>query len=295
MSRMDFTPAETTVIGVRDSTVRSADSSKDSAAPRCTPPRPPVANTPMPARAASTDVAATVVPPVIFRAIAIPMSRLLTLTTDSSDAMRSRSAGDRPILATPSISAMVAAVTPASARIASNCRAASRLPGRGRPCEMIVDSRATTGAPAASAALTLGDTSTREDGTARLSHRGTASRSLAPVAAHVAQRLARRVPGQLVPDNSPGPRDGLRAHPGHVRGEQQARGGPEGMPGGQRLRVGDVERGPQSSRAQLGQQRAGVHDRAAGRVDQQRMVVHGAEEQSVYGSLCGGVEVDEKD
>jgi hypothetical protein len=34
-----------------------------------------------------------------------------------------------------------------------------------------VDSRATTGSPAASAALTLGDTSTREDGTARLSHR----------------------------------------------------------------------------------------------------------------------------
>ena len=161
---MDFTPAETTVIGVLDSTVRSADSSKVSLAPRCTPPRPPVANTRMPARAASTDVAATVVPPVTFLATAMAMSRLLTLTTDSSVAMRSSSSGVRPTLGTPSTSAIVAAVTPWPARIASNSRAASRLPGRGRPCEMIVDSSATTGAPDRSAALTGGDTSTR-DGT----------------------------------------------------------------------------------------------------------------------------------
>src|SRR5216684_3495757 len=84
MSRMDFTPAETTVIGVLDSTVRSADSSKVSLAPRCTPPRPPVANTRMPARAASTDVAATVVPPVTFLAIAMAMSRRPTSTTDDT-------------------------------------------------------------------------------------------------------------------------------------------------------------------------------------------------------------------
>ena len=71
------------MIGVLDRTVRSADSSNVSAAPRCTPPRPPVANTRMPARAASTEVAATVVPPVAFLAIAMPISRLLTLTTDS--------------------------------------------------------------------------------------------------------------------------------------------------------------------------------------------------------------------
>ena len=160
---MDFTPAETTVIGVLDSTVRSADSSKVSLAPRCTPPRPPVANTRMPARAASTDVAATVVPPVTFLAIAMAMSRLLILTTDSSAAMRSSSSGARPIFGTPSTSAIVAAVTPWPARIASNWMAASRLPGRGRPCEMIVDSSATTGVPASSAALTAGDTSTRDD------------------------------------------------------------------------------------------------------------------------------------
>src|SRR5215469_14431022 len=163
MSRMDLTPAETTVTGVRDSTVRSADSSKVSPAPRCTPPRPPVANTRIPARSASTDVAATVVPPVTFLAIAMAMSRLLTLTTDSSAATRSSSSGVRPILATPSTSAIVAAVTPWPARMASNSRAASRLPGRGRPCEMIVDSSATTGAPDRSAALTGADTSTRDD------------------------------------------------------------------------------------------------------------------------------------
>src|SRR5580692_9117428 len=156
---MDFTPADITVIGVLDSTVRSADSSKVWLAP----PRPPVANTRTPARAASTDVAATVVPPVTFLATAMAMSRLLTLTTVSSAATRSSSAGVRPILATPSTSAIVAAVTPWPARMASNSRAASRLPGRGRPCEMIVDSSATTGAPDRSAALTGGDTSTRDD------------------------------------------------------------------------------------------------------------------------------------
>ena len=49
MSRMDFTPAETTVIGTSASTLRSADSSNVSEARRWTPPRPPVAKTRMPA------------------------------------------------------------------------------------------------------------------------------------------------------------------------------------------------------------------------------------------------------
>ena len=63
-SRIDFTPAQTTTSDVRDSAVRSADSSKVSAACRCTPPRPPVANTPMPAAAASSAVLDTVVAPL---------------------------------------------------------------------------------------------------------------------------------------------------------------------------------------------------------------------------------------
>ncbi len=114
-------------------------------------------------------MAATVVPPVTFRAIAMPMSRLLTLTADSSAAMRSRSWEFRPTFGTPSMIAIVAGVTPWRLRIASNSHAALRLPGRGRPCEMIVDSSATTGARAASASLTAGETFTRDD-TARLSH-----------------------------------------------------------------------------------------------------------------------------
>ena len=48
MSRIDFTPAQTTQIPTRASVPRSADSSKLSRAPRCTPPSPPVANTRMP-------------------------------------------------------------------------------------------------------------------------------------------------------------------------------------------------------------------------------------------------------
>ncbi len=51
----------------------------------------------------------------------------------------------------------MAGVTPALASISSNDRAAARLPGRGSPWEMIVDSSATTGRPAASAARTAGD------------------------------------------------------------------------------------------------------------------------------------------
>src|SRR5580704_18578901 len=247
MSRMDFTPAETTVIGVLDSNVRSADSSKVSLAPRCTPPRPPVANTRMPARAASTDVAATVVPPVTFLAIAMAMSRLLTLTTDSSVAMYSSSSRARPIFGTPSTRAIVAAVTEWPARIASNSRAASRLPGRGRPCEMIVDSSATTGVPACNAALTAGDTSTRDD-TGTIVSLSVRAAGLVPLLADdVEQRLARGVAGQLVPDEGHDARDGRGHRAGHMGREQQAGGGPERMSGGKRLGVGDGEGGAQSA------------------------------------------------
>ena len=58
---MDFTPAQIMVISTFAKAVRSADSSKDSFAPRCTPPSPPVAKTWIPANAAMCAVAATVV------------------------------------------------------------------------------------------------------------------------------------------------------------------------------------------------------------------------------------------
>ena len=157
MSSTDFTPALTTVIGVFARVVRSADSSNVSVAPRCTPPSPPVANTRIPASAARCDVAATVVAALPPRAWMIGRSRTLALARSSS-AMRRTPSSSRPIRGMPSSTAIVAGVTPWSRRIVSNSRAASRLRGRGSPCEMIVDSSATTGAPRSSAAETSSET-----------------------------------------------------------------------------------------------------------------------------------------
>ena len=69
MSRIDFTPAQTTATSVWPSSVRSAEMSKLVSAPRCTPPSPPVTKTRMPASAASRIVAATVVAPCAPRAM----------------------------------------------------------------------------------------------------------------------------------------------------------------------------------------------------------------------------------
>ena len=49
MSRMDLTPALTTMTGVRASSRRSADMSMVDSAPLCTPPVPPVTNVLIPA------------------------------------------------------------------------------------------------------------------------------------------------------------------------------------------------------------------------------------------------------
>ena len=65
MSRIDFTPAEMTATSVRDSSVRSAETSIELSAPWCTPPRPPVTNTRMPASPAMRIVLATVVAPCL--------------------------------------------------------------------------------------------------------------------------------------------------------------------------------------------------------------------------------------
>ena len=65
MSRIDFTPAEMTATSVRESSVRSADTSIESSPPWCTPPSPPVTNTRMPASPAMRIVLATVVAPCV--------------------------------------------------------------------------------------------------------------------------------------------------------------------------------------------------------------------------------------
>ncbi len=163
-SRIDFTPAHTTSTPVRDSVVRSADSSKVSCAPRWTPPRPPVAKTVMPAAAARCAVEATVVEPTPPRAAIAASSRTLTLVASSSLASRSRAASSSPIRACPSITATVAGTAPPSRTACSNSRARRALSGRGRPWLMIVLSSATTAWPAARASRTSSCTSTGSSG-----------------------------------------------------------------------------------------------------------------------------------
>lgn len=95
ISKMDLGPEATTATGVRPSSVRSADISiarrdqiwqtdraqySQTSPPRCTPPKPPVAKTRMPARWARTMVPAMVVPPYILEAHAADISLLETLT-----------------------------------------------------------------------------------------------------------------------------------------------------------------------------------------------------------------------
>mmetsp|Transcript_8340 Transcript_8340/g.19662 ORF Transcript_8340/g.19662 Transcript_8340/m.19662 type:complete len:242 (-) Transcript_8340:96-821(-) len=159
MSRIDLIPALTTSTGVRPSSTTSADTSIELSPPRCTPPMPPVTKTAMPALCASSIVLLTVVPPCALRATACARSRLDTLRTSPAEpscAKRSSSSSVRPMQHTPSRIAMVAGVAPQDRTTSSTSRAVLRLSGYGIPCEMIVDSRATTGRRSASARFTSG-------------------------------------------------------------------------------------------------------------------------------------------
>ena len=97
--------------------------------------------------------AATVVAPLAPRAARMGRSRTLAFARSSSAIRRTPSASS-PMRGTPSSTATVAGVTPVSRKMLSNSSAAAWLRGRGRPWLMMVDSRATTGRPAASAAAT---------------------------------------------------------------------------------------------------------------------------------------------
>ena len=100
MSRIDLTPALTTMTGVRPSSHRSALTSIDASPPRWTPPMPPVTKMPMPAACASNIVHDTVVPPCAFMATARAESRRDTLPTAPSSpsfAKRSSSSSSRPM------------------------------------------------------------------------------------------------------------------------------------------------------------------------------------------------------
>src|SRR4051812_366041 len=158
MSRIDFTPAQTTQIPTRASVPRSADSSNVSRAPRCTPPSPPVANTRMPARSATCAVAATVVAPCPPRVSTGARSRTPHLRTPSVSASSASDASSSPTRSSPAMTAIVAGTAPCSRTAASISRATGRFSGRGSPWAMIVLSSATTGRPSASAVSTSGST-----------------------------------------------------------------------------------------------------------------------------------------
>ena len=158
MSRIDFTPAETTATSVRESSVRSAETSMESSAPWWTPPSPPVTNTRMPASPAIRIVLATVVAPWAPVATTYGRSRTLTLQMSPSEPSSSSSSSSRPTVGRPSSTAMVAGTAPPSRTICSTSRAIATLCGYGMPWLMMVDSSATTGRPAARASATSGAT-----------------------------------------------------------------------------------------------------------------------------------------
>ena len=158
-SRIDFTPAQTTATGVVASDCRSADSSQVLRASRCTPPRPPVAKTRMPARAARCEVAATVVAPV-------PPARgqrRQVAGADLHDVVAGRDRAQRisssPTQARPSTTAMVAGTAPAAAYGIFDLARDPEVVG---PRETVADDggleRDDRAAPAASASATSGRT-----------------------------------------------------------------------------------------------------------------------------------------
>jgi hypothetical protein len=154
-SRIDFAPLHTTATDVVASSSMSALTSNDRAAPRWTPPIPPVAMTAIPAAWASRRVALTVVEASLPAARSGPRSRDPAFATCAcGSARRSRSAPGAPTIALPSTMAVVAGTAPCARTAASAAWAVSRLCGGGSPCAMSDDSRATTGRPSASAART---------------------------------------------------------------------------------------------------------------------------------------------
>mmetsp|Transcript_93880 Transcript_93880/g.236550 ORF Transcript_93880/g.236550 Transcript_93880/m.236550 type:complete len:250 (-) Transcript_93880:88-837(-) len=129
-SRMLLAPAQTTQTGVRPSSVRSAEVSQDSSAPRCTPPIPPVTKREIPAAFASSIVLETVVAPFSLAATTAARSRRETfLQARPRRARASSCSGPMPMCTLPSKMPIVAGVTPRSRRMASTSRAVSTFCG----------------------------------------------------------------------------------------------------------------------------------------------------------------------
>lgn len=163
MSRMDFTPLETTHTGVRPSSSKSEDMSPVVVESRWTPPTPPVAKIGMPQRWAMSIVAATVVPADACRESRYGRSRREAFSTLSDEPSCSSSVGVRPTLIRPLRMPMVAGVEPFSRMICSMRWHVSTFFGRGRPCVRMAVSQATTGRCSARADFTSGWTSTVRD------------------------------------------------------------------------------------------------------------------------------------
>jgi len=132
-------------------------------APRWTPPIPPVAKTRIPAAWAAIIVAETVVaaqPPAARATARLGREAFLT-DPGGAVANASKAASSSPTSSRPSWIATVAGTAPLSRTAASDARATSRFAGYGSPWLISVDSRATTGRPAAIAAATSAPTVNR--------------------------------------------------------------------------------------------------------------------------------------
>ena len=84
-------------------------------------------------------------------------SRVDAFITSSRLAIAINCSSVSPICAIPSNSAIVAGMAPFSRTMVSTSRATSKLVGRGKPWLMIVDSKATIGAPFLRAFSTSGE------------------------------------------------------------------------------------------------------------------------------------------
>ena len=151
-SRITFGPEQTTATGVCASSNRSADTSMLASPPRWTPPIPPVANSPMPARCARIIVADTVVAPSAGACAPPDMAagrlRRDSFSTPDAVASRAMTSASRPTCGMPSSTAVVAGTAPALRTAASASPATSIFSGCGRPWLISVDSSATSGVPA---------------------------------------------------------------------------------------------------------------------------------------------------
>src|ERR1700694_4916998 len=117
---------------------------------------PPVLTTRIPACAAATMVAATVVPPNPGLIRTAARFHGETLTASARSARAAHSSSVRPTRRVPSKTATTAGIAPAFSQASHRRRTASMAAGLGWPCLITADSKATTASPEAMASRTAG-------------------------------------------------------------------------------------------------------------------------------------------